>query len=274
MPSGSTTGRPSGDGVTLHHERVGSGPRVVLVHGFTQTSRSWAAIAVALAPHHEVVLVDAPGHAGSANVRADLVTGAAMLGAVGGRATYIGYSMGARFCLHLALARPDLVTRLVLVSGTAGIDDADERAGRRAADEALAASIERDGVPAFLDRWLALPMFARSGAGSDQRSSAAMSAARMRERDDRLRNSAAGLASSLRLAGTGTQAPLWSRLGELTMPVTLMAGADDAKFVALAERMARAIGDHAEVCIVTGAGHAVPLDDPEAVVAIVDGQAT
>ena len=273
MPIGPATGGDDGpterDGVMLHHERVGSGPRVVLVHGFTQTSRSWAAIAVALAPHHEVVLVDAPGHAGSANVRADLVTGAAMLGAVGGRATYVGYSMGARLCLHLALARPDLVTRLVLVSGTAGIDDADERAARRADDDALAASIERDGVPAFLDHWLAQPLFARSGAGAAHRAPA-----QTLERQDRLRNTTAGLASSLRLAGTGSQAPLWSRLDELTMPVSLMAGADDAKFVALAERMARAIGDHADVSIVTGAAHAVPLDVPEAVVAVVVAQAT
>ena len=124
-----------------------------------------------------------------------------MLGASCGPATYVGYSMGGRLCLHLALARPETVERLVLVSATAGIEDDDERATRRAADDALATSLERDGVDAFLDGWLAQPMFATLADPG---------------LDDRRRNVAAGLASSLRLAGTGTQQPLWDRLASLT----------------------------------------------------------
>jgi 2-succinyl-6-hydroxy-2,4-cyclohexadiene-1-carboxylate synthase len=234
---------------------------VVFLHGFTQTGRSWMPVASELSKRHEVVLVDAPGHGGSAEVRAGLDDGAVLLGAAGGRATYVGYSMGARFCLHLALARPDLVERLVLVSGTAGIDDADERAARRTADEALATSIGRDGLDAFIDRWLAQPLFARLA----ERAGAA---SQLADHHDRRRNSVTGLASSLRLAGTGAQAPLWSRLAELTMPVMLVAGADDTKFVALARRMATAIGAHAHVCVVAGAGHAVHLERPEATIAL------
>ena len=186
----------------------------MLVHGFTQTGRSWDRVAARLAERHTVVTVDAPGHGESGAIRADVPAAAALLGAAGGPATYVGYSMGGRLCLHLAVDQPELVRRLVLVSATAGIDDAAERATRRQADEQLAASIERDGVDAFLDRWLALPLFAtlpRDAAGLD----------------DRRRNTADGLASSLRLAGTGTQEPLWDRLPELPMPVLLVAGALD-----------------------------------------------
>ena len=154
--------------------------------------------------------------------------------------------MGGRLCLHLAVARPDLVERLVLVSATGGIDDAGERAARRAADEALAATIERDGVDAFLERWVAQPMFAALPDPG---------------LDDRRRNTAAGLASSLRLAGTGTQEPLWDRLPALTMPVLLVAGALDAKFVAAAERMA-ALLPHATLAVVADAGHTVHLEQP------------
>ncbi|HEU4842184.1 MAG TPA: alpha/beta fold hydrolase [Ilumatobacteraceae bacterium] len=226
----------------------GAGPRLVLVHGFTQTGRSWDALAGSLAADHEVVAVDAPGHGGSAAVRAGLVDGAGLLGAAGGRATYVGYSMGGRLCLHLAITRPDLVERLVLVSATAGIDGADERATRRAADDALAGALEHDGLDAFLTRWLAQPMFASLGdAGLD----------------DRRRNTVAGLAASLRQAGTGTQEPLWDRLPELPMPVLLVAGALDAKFVAAAERMAALVPD-ATLAIVEGAGHTVHLERPAA----------
>jgi pimeloyl-ACP methyl ester carboxylesterase len=100
----------------------GTGDPVVLIHGFTQSAGAWGDLASRLATRHHVTAVDAPGHGRSAAVDADLGEGAAMIGAAGGRGAYIGYSMGGRFALHLALRRPDLVDRLVLVSSTAGLD--------------------------------------------------------------------------------------------------------------------------------------------------------
>jgi 2-succinyl-6-hydroxy-2,4-cyclohexadiene-1-carboxylate synthase len=234
----------------------GRGPRLVLVHGFTQTGRSWSAVADHLAAGHEVVAVDAPGHGDSATIEADLPAGADLLGVTGGRATYIGYSMGGRLCLHLAVARPDLVARLVLVSATAGIDDPAERQSRRDADEALAATIERDGLDAFLQRWVAQPLFA--GLPDP-------------DLGDRRRNTVAGLAASLRRAGTGTQEPLWSRLPDLDVPVLLVAGADDPKFVAAAERMAGLLPRAAALAVVEGAGHTVHLEQPAEFLTVLDG---
>jgi 2-succinyl-6-hydroxy-2,4-cyclohexadiene-1-carboxylate synthase len=232
----------------------GRGRRIVLVHGFTQTGRSWDATGDHLATDHEVVAVDAPGHGGSTAIEADLPLGAELLGTTGGRATYVGYSMGGRLCLHLAVSRPDLVERLVLVSATGGIDDPDERQARRDADDVLAETIERDGLEAFLQRWVAQPLFA--GLADP-------------DLHDRRRNTAAGLAASLRLAGTGTQQPLWARLPALDMPVLLVAGADDPKFVAAAERMSGLL-PHPTLEIVAGAGHTVHLEQPDAFLAVVD----
>ena len=225
-------------------------PRTVLVHGFTQTSACWSPIDDGLARDHEVVALDAPGHGSAAEVELDLVAGAAALAEAGGSGTYVGYSMGARFTLHAALARPDLVQRLVLISGTAGIDDDAERAGRRASDEALADHVLDVGVPAFLDEWLDLPLFA--GLPPERAHRAAREA-----------NTAAGLASSLRLAGTGTQLPLWDRLPELAMPVLVVTGADDAKFTALGRRLVDGIGRNATLAVVEGAGHTVHLERPD-----------
>jgi 2-succinyl-6-hydroxy-2,4-cyclohexadiene-1-carboxylate synthase len=224
--------------------------RIVLVHGFTQNARCWAPVDDGLAAVHEVVAVDAPGHGTAAEVELDLPDGARFIADAGGRGTYVGYSMGARFCLHLALDRPDLVDRLVLISGTAGIDDADERGARRASDEALADHLLDIGVPAFLDEWLALPLFAGLPAERAHRAA-------------RETNTATGLASSLRLAGTGTQLPLWDRLSGLTMPVLVVTGADDARFTALGERMVAAVGTNAELALVEGAGHTVHLEQPD-----------
>jgi 2-succinyl-6-hydroxy-2,4-cyclohexadiene-1-carboxylate synthase len=238
----------------LHAEHRGAGTRIVLVHGFTQTGRSWGPVAADLARDHELVAVDAPGHGVSARVFADLPGGGELL-ATFGPATFVGYSMGGRFCLHAALAHPEQVTRLVLLGATAGIDGPGERAARVRSDDALAADLERDGVDAFLDRWLALPLFRGLAPGAA-------------DRDDRRRNTVAGLASSLRLAGSGTQVPAWDRLHTLTMPMLLLAGDRDAKFAALAHRMAAAIGANATCALVPDAGHAAHRENPDGFVAI------
>jgi 2-succinyl-6-hydroxy-2,4-cyclohexadiene-1-carboxylate synthase len=236
----------------------------VLAHGFTQTSRVWGSIDLDLARDHQVVGVDMPGHAGSTPLVGSLTEGAAWLGESGGPASYLGYSMGARYCLHLALARPDLVERLVLVSGTAGIDDPDERRWRRRADEALAAELDPPAsspspavpVEAFVRRWLEGPLFS----GIDEARNG---------REERLRNTGPGLASSLRTAGTGTQDPLWDRLAELTMPVLIVTGGDDVKFTQLGRRMAAAVGAGASHRVIAGAGHAPHLQQPSEVSGLV-----
>jgi 2-succinyl-6-hydroxy-2,4-cyclohexadiene-1-carboxylate synthase len=224
--------------------------RIVLVHGFTQTGRSWAAVADRLAAAgHEVVTPDAPGHGDAADVRADLWHAADHVARQGGRAIYAGYSMGGRICFHVALSHPELVTGLVLLGATAGIDDEGARAARRAEDDERAAELERDGIAPFLERWLSTPLFATLS-----RDAALV--------DDRLRNTAAGLASSLRLAGTGTQEPLWDRLPALRMPVLCLAGALDERFTDVAHRMAAAIGPNASADTIAGAGHAAHLEAP------------
>lgn len=228
----------------------GTGPRIVLLHGFTQTGTSWAELGTALATDHEVLAIDLPGHGGSSAARAGLWEAAELIGEVGGEATYVGYSMGARLALHLAIARPDLVTRLVLIGGTAGIDDEAERAERRRTDEELAADLERDGVDTFLGRWMALPLFA--GFAANRTDLAARRA-----------NDPAALAASLRLAGTGSQdPPLWDRLDEIAAPTLVLAGEHDAKFRALGERLADGIGQ-AAFAVVPDAGHTAHLEKPE-----------
>ncbi len=237
----------------LAAETDGAGRRLVLVHGFTQTARCWGPLAADLARDHEVVRVDAPGHGRSADVHADLAVTAGLLADLG-PATFVGYSMGGRMCLELARRDPDAVSALVLISATAGIDDPDDRAARRAADEALAARIEVEGVDAFLDHWLHLPLFA----GLPPELSFV---------DERRTNTVAGLASSLRLAGTGTQEPSWDRLAALGKPVLVLAGAEDAKFTALAHRLSDTIGADATLVVVPGAGHSTHLEAPGTVLA-------
>lgn len=240
----------------LNRSEEGVGPRVVLVHGFTQTLRSWRQVADRLTADHRVVSVDLPGHGGSGELRGDLTTTAAALGTAGGRATYVGYSMGGRVVLRLALDRPDLVERMVLIGATAGIDSPSDRKARRVADERLASAIEQDGVPRFLVRWLSQPIFAGLSVNEE-------------DRQARLTNSAPGLAASLRDSGTGTMdPPWWDELPRIRCPTRIIAGERDAKFTDLGRRMAGLIAD-ADLVVVAGVGHAAQLEAPEAVAELV-----
>jgi 2-succinyl-6-hydroxy-2,4-cyclohexadiene-1-carboxylate synthase len=242
----------------LHRVVTGHGHgRVVLAHGFTQTLASWGAVGERLGERWEVVRVDLPGHGRSGGVRVGFGEAAGLVGAAGGRAAYVGYSLGGRLCLRLALDRPDLVPALAVIGASPGIADPGGRAGRRAADEALAGRVERDGVAAFLDGWLAGPLFATLPAAAAGRA-------------ERLANTADGLAWALRALGTGAQEPLWDRLAGLGPPTLLLAGALDAKFTAIARQMAAAIGPTAQVALVPGAGHAAHLERPAEVAGLIE----
>jgi 2-succinyl-6-hydroxy-2,4-cyclohexadiene-1-carboxylate synthase len=222
--------------------------RLVLVPGFTQTTASWDDVVAGLHPSIEVFRVTVP-------VRASFEATAGAIAEAGGDAVYCGYSMGGRLCLRLALDHPDAVRSLVLVSATAGIEDAGTRRARVESDEELAEFAEAHGVRAFLQRWMAQPMFRHVPAN----------AAGLAER----RELTAGyIAHCLRVLGTGAMGPMWSRLDELTMPVTVVTGGDDPKFTEIGERLP---GEHV---VVAGCGHAVPLEAPNALAAVLNDVCT
>lgn len=274
-------------GRSLFVRSEGSGPAVLVLHGFTGCGESMAGVARALAGRARVLRVDLLGHGrsdapGAPDVRSradaprspyrmeravsDLV---ALLDAEGEPAAHVvGYSLGARVALALGVAAPSRVRSLALLGGRAGIEDPAERAARRRADEALAAAIETRGLAWFVDHWMALPLFA-----TQRRLGPAFLG---RARAARLRNRPHGLANSLRGVGAGAQPPLFDALGTLDRPVWLAAGAQDPKFAGLARDLARRL-PRARVHLVPGAGHAAHMESPDAfaaaLLAFLEGEA-
>lgn len=248
----------------LHVARRGRGPALVLLHGYTGRGSDLDGLAAAFAAGFEVLTPDLPGHGASAarvlgrgyDFDACLDDLVATLDSTGhGRAHWLGYSMGARLALGCAVRHPDRVASLVLVGGRAGIEDDGEREARRRADAALAERIETGGLEAFVDEWLAQPLF-----DSQRRMGEAFLAA---QRSARLDNDARGLAAALRVLGPAAQAPLHDALPRIRVPVLLVAGALDEKFVQLAHALARRL-PQAEVCEIADSGHAVHLEQPAA----------
>ncbi|HEX8032628.1 MAG TPA: 2-succinyl-6-hydroxy-2,4-cyclohexadiene-1-carboxylate synthase [Ktedonobacterales bacterium] len=237
---------------------------LVLLHGFTGSASGWGAHLDRFADAgFRVIALDMLGHGESdapsdphryriEHCRDDIIAALAELGVQHGSAILLGYSMGGRIALYTALS--GYFRALILESASPGLASAGERERRRASDEALAASIERDSIAAFVERWENLPLFA------SQR--ALPKAIRASLHEQRLHNRPDGLANSLRGVGTGAQPPLYERLPELAIPVLLITGELDAKYWATARDMAVSMS-HAEVRIVAGAGHTVHLERPD-----------
>jgi 2-succinyl-6-hydroxy-2,4-cyclohexadiene-1-carboxylate synthase len=218
--------------------------RLRLVHGFTQTALSWGRVEARLPRSWDVQAIEIPDGL-------DFAATASAVGVRGGPGTWVGYSMGGRLCLRLALDRPDLVERLVLVSTSPGIRSAKDRAARVANDESMANNLEREGVAAFVDRWLDQRLFETL-----PRSDAMV--------EDRIRgNTVNRLTHQLRTLGAGAHEPMWDRLSGLGMPVLLVSGQWDRAYTDIARQMGTAIGGDTTVRVIEKAGHAVPLERPD-----------
>jgi 2-succinyl-6-hydroxy-2,4-cyclohexadiene-1-carboxylate synthase len=230
---------------------------VVLLHGFSGTHHAFDGVVASLErERYRPLALDLPGHgaAGAARpITFDSCT-AAVLDAAPARFDLCGYSMGGRVALQVALAAPERVARLVLVSTSAGIEDPDARARRREADRALAERLEREPLEDFVERWRTQPLFADDPPHVDALA-----------REDQRRNRAQDLAEVLRGVGVGEMQPLWRRLGELRMPAAVLAGERDTRYVALGRRMAAALA-HGGLAVIAG-GHNLALENPQGVAA-------
>ncbi|MEO0494753.1 MAG: alpha/beta fold hydrolase [Actinomycetota bacterium] len=231
---------------------------VVALHGFTGDASTMRELADLIDP--DAIVPDLAGHgagphsANPAHYTVDAMA-AAVLALTGEPIDLVGYSMGGRVAFTAACRHPERVRSLSLIGASAGLAGTDERQARAQADDDLAALIERD-LAAFVDRWMANPLFATQGRLGEAYLAAS--------RAQRLGNDPVALATSLRRASTGRMAPLHDALDRCTMPVGLIAGGDDSKFVDIAATLADRLPD-AVVHVVDGAGHAAHLEAPAAV---------
>ncbi|MEJ5343932.1 MAG: 2-succinyl-6-hydroxy-2,4-cyclohexadiene-1-carboxylate synthase [Chloroflexus sp.] len=255
--------------ITLHIEITGSGPALLAIHGFTGSGQTWQPLVPTLAQDHTLVLVDLIGHGASAvppdphryTIEQCVTDLLALLDHLGIEHTdLLGYSMGGRIGLLLTAQAPSRIRRQILIGASPGLADPAERAARLASDEALARLIEERGLEWFVDYWAAQPIFA-----SQQRLPPAVLAA---QRAQRLAGNAQGYANALRGMSVGRQPSLWDTLPTITTPTLLITGALDSKFCAIAAQMT-ALMPHARHEIVPDAGHAVHLEQPDAVATLV-----
>jgi len=233
------------------------------------SSADWLDVTSALKDRFRCIAPDLPGHGASLGLPSGSYSfeGAARavirtLDALGvGRATIVGYSMGGRLALYLALRHPERCAALFLESASPGLEDAAEREARRRSDEEKATRLESGDLEQFLRGWYSQPLFAslarREGIFEEMI-------------EARRGNDAVELARALRGMGTGTQPSLWGELPGLVAPAVAVAGELDEKFVALSRRMAAA-SPNVRAALVPGAGHNTRAEAPEAYLGLLEG---
>ncbi|KZE40319.1 2-succinyl-6-hydroxy-2,4-cyclohexadiene-1-carboxylate synthase [Bhargavaea cecembensis] len=250
-------------GIRVGYREAGrpDGKPLVLLHGFTGSSAAWTAIAADLG-EYRLIMPDLTGHgnteAPGAPARYAMEEQVSDLDALFTRLglerfSLLGYSLGGRIAIGYAAAHPEKVSRLILESTSPGLRTGDERRERRESDGKLAAFIEREGILAFTDRWENIPLFASQKRMPEH--------VRQRVRRGRLGNDPAGLAGSLRGIGTGSQPSYWESLEHFSMPVTLITGTLDVKYVKIAADMVRRLPDVHHVTV-QDAGHTVHVENP------------
>jgi 2-succinyl-6-hydroxy-2,4-cyclohexadiene-1-carboxylate synthase len=265
------------NGVTYFVSVAGKGDPLLLLHGFTGSSAIWQAKTIFFSSHFRTITIDLLGHGRTDSpaepsryhmdqAAADI---AKILDELEARPVHLlGYSMGGRLALYLSIHYPHRFKSLILESASPGLASPADRADRRRQDNSLADQIEQAGIKQFVNYWESLPLWKTHKDMPIQ--------ARQSLRQQRLQNNPCGLANSLRGMGSGIQPALWKHLGALTLPVLILAGAKDQKFVGIGNEMAARLPS-AHLKIIPESGHMIHGDNSavfnEAVLAFLRGGA-
>ena len=250
------------DGVNYHIEILNEDmdQALVFLHGFTGSTRTWHNIAPYFSDY-KTVLIDLIGHGQTDSPmdpeRFSMDAQLNDLDAIFGRLelkqiALAGYSMGGRVALAYACTRPDRLSALILESASPGLKTEQQRNERRQNDGALADRILSGGIVSFVDGWEKIPLFKTQEALPETVKAAV--------REERLNQNPIGLANSLMGMGTGAQDSYWEAIGDLKVPVLLVTGSLDFKFMGIAEEMVSHMprAEHREIV----AGHALHVEKP------------
>lgn len=246
------------------------GARILWLHGLFGSAEAWAPV-LERAPELGGQAWELPGHGHSqawSQAEGGLQEAAAALAVALMEAEgpqpwcVVGYSLGARMAMHLALVAPGLVGALCLLAGDPGLE-VEAKAERWRQDQAWATRLNEEGWEAFAKAWEALPLFAGLGRLTPSE----------RERWRAMRGGGVGgtrpLGEAMLAFSPARQASLWPELPRIQAPTWWVAGAEDAKYAALVPRAAAHQGPQAQAQLLPGLTHALPIEGPAAVAAIV-----
>jgi pimeloyl-ACP methyl ester carboxylesterase len=234
------------NGVNIYYEVHGSGPPLLLTHGYSSTSAMWQGQIAALSKHHTLILWDMRGHGQSdypdddAAYSEALTVGdiAALLDKVRADSAIIGgLSLGGYMSLAFYRAHPERVRALLIIDTGPGFKKDEARDAWNKRSHETGDRFEREGLEALK---LA-----------------------SRERSSVVHRDASGLARAARGMLTQRDAGVIETLPHIKVPALVVVGADDTPFLAASDYMAAKIPG-AQKAVIPAAGHAANIDQPQA----------
>ncbi|WP_186576438.1 2-succinyl-6-hydroxy-2,4-cyclohexadiene-1-carboxylate synthase [Aquibacillus kalidii] len=241
-------------------ETSGEGTPILLLHGFTGSSKTWDLFVEKWKKAYKLIVLDLPGH-GKTNIDklvsmedccADLETILNELNL--DKVNLLGYSMGGRTALSFAMLYTERVASVILESASPGLAESHEQISRQAKDEQLAAWMEQNELSDFVKYWENLDLF--------KTQKKLTSNVQANIRSERLNQSKQGLVHSLRGMGTGKQPSWWDQLANFSLPVLILVGQEDDKFVKLGKHMDESL-KYSQYKVIKNVGHAVHVEQPE-----------
>jgi len=220
----------------------GEGAPLLLLHGFTGSHQTWLPFISHWSKRYKVIALDIIGHGQTESPAEVALYSMAevsksirdILDVLGiDKVSVLGYSMGGRLGLYFALHYMERINGLILESASPGLASKEAREVRIQKDTTLSQKIEENGIEAFVDNWEKIPLFFTQKHLPKVMKNAI--------RKERLQHQPIGLANSLRGMGTGRQPSLWEALADfqVSVPVLLVAGEKDKKFLNIAQEMKR-----------------------------------
>jgi 2-succinyl-6-hydroxy-2,4-cyclohexadiene-1-carboxylate synthase len=253
------------DGISYHVEVCGEGFPLLMLHGFTGRGSNWNPFCPTLGKQSKLIMPDIVGH--GSTVTDETIDGKRFLLSSAAKdfmkiidelgfekVDILGYSMGGRIALAMAVYFPNRVRKLILESASPGLKTDTERKERFYSDTDLATFIYENEIEAFVDYWENLPLFeSQKSLPTEIRSSI---------RKQRLMNDPGGLSENLFGMGTGRQPNFWKRLQKINSEVLLVVGELDHKFCEIAIEMQLNL-QNGKIYKVENAGHAIHVEQPE-----------
>ena len=236
---------------------------IVFLHGFLGSALDFQPIANRLSSSIESICLDLPGHGRSIALPAEtyrfvgaakfVLKNVASLSRPFPRPALYGYSMGGRLALYLALHHPDRFSHVFIESASPGLDLELDRVDRQLRDAKLAAHLQAD-FPAFLDSWYRTELF------QTLRHHPSFPEIFNRRRN----NHPIELARALQGMSIASQPSLWDQLKTATVPIDLIVGTQDPKFLALNQKMSR-LCPTSTLNPIAGVGHNVHAEHPASI---------
>ena len=247
----------------LYYETQGSNksPAILMLHGFLGSSKDWSEVTETLKEKFFCISPDLPGHGLTmplAESDYTMQSAAQSLLAILNRekikqCALVGYSMGGRLALYMALTHPEYFSKLILESASPGFKTEKEREARVESDGIVINRLKTQTMHEFITSWYSQALF-----NSIRQDSSNFE----KLLKDRSENNAEALSKSLKFMGTGVQPPLWDILPDLNLPTLLIVGANDNKFKSVALEMAERSAA-ISLATIQSAGHNAHFERPQ-----------